>query len=423
MNQRTVLGFGVLAAFALVVSCSSGDSNGSGAPAGFGKSCSSDKDCASYALLCSADDECVQCLDASDCKRSETCAAGLCRAADECKSSRDCNRDQVCDDGLGLCVDCVSSNDCLNGQSCVKNTCVKEQTCKATRDCSAGLVCDPDGVCVECVENSDCASDQFCRDRACKDRSVTGSGGADGAPGTGDGGNSGDVGGKTSGGTNSGGTSSGGTSGGGTSSGGTSSGGTSSGGTAGSGDTCACSGSDVCTPDDRCVAPTVLDDLHDCDDEILAIEGRSGTWAADADSDINLMHGFGNPGSSWADHSCAAWATGGISPSSVDVEFAFIGFQLHDGSAYDLSDYTGLHVTLESDATVQVVLKTTGGGYFEYQLTPKSGSNVRSAPFSGMVYMANSLETSLDLSTVYEVQFSPTDPTSFGLAVHRVELY
>jgi hypothetical protein len=415
------LGFGVVGVFAVVVSCSS-DNGGSGAPAGFGKSCSSDKECAAYELLCSEDDECVQCLDASDCKRSETCAAGLCRGADDCESSRDCNRDQVCDEGLGLCVDCVSSDDCLNGQSCVKNACVEQQTCKATRDCDDGLVCDPDGLCVECVEDSDCSSGRTCRDNVCKlPDGGDGSGGADGAPMVGDGGTRGDTGGTSSGGTSSGGTSGGGTSSGGTSSGGSHNGGSA--GTGGSGNTCSCVGDDVCTPDERCVAPTVLDDLHDCDDEILAIEGRSGTWAADADTDINLMYGFGNPGSSWADHSCAAWATGGIAPSAIDVSFAFIGFQLHDGSAYDLSDYTGLHVTLESDANVQVVLKTTGGGYFDYVLSPQSGSNVRSAPFAGMTYMANSTETLLDLSTVYEVQFSPIDPTAFGMAVHRVELY
>ncbi len=425
MNHRTVLGWSLVGAFAVVVSCSSDGNNGSGPPAGYGKECSSDKECAPYSLLCGDEDECVQCLDNSDCKRSELCSAGLCRAADTCESSRDCSRDQVCDDSLALCVDCVSSDDCLNGQVCVKNSCVKQQTCKATRDCAAGLVCDPDGLCVECVEDSDCDSVQVCRASVCTDPGgANGSGGDGGNPDIGEGGKSGNTAGTDSGG-KSGGSGSGGTNTSGSHSGGSQSGGGSGGSSSngGAGNVCTCSGADVCTPDDRCVAPTLLDDLFDCDDQILEIEGRSGPWAADADADINLMFGFGNPGSGWADHSCAAWATGGIAPSAVDVSFAFIGFLINDGSAYDLSDYTGLRIKLESDADVQVVLKTTGGGYFDYVLTPIAGSNLRSAPFSGMTYMANSEETSLDLSTVYEVQFSPTDPTAFGMAVHRVELY
>jgi hypothetical protein len=184
--------------------------------------------------------------------------------------------------------------------------------------------------------------------------------------------------------------------------------------------------SDVCTPDDRCVAPTVIDDLVDvidCDDEILEIEGRSGLWAADADTDINLTYGFGSPGTGWADTSCAAWAIGGTASGAIDVEFAFMGFMLNDGSAYSLAAYSGLQIILESSNYVQVVLKTTGGGYFQYTLSPLAGSNLRTAPFSLMAPMNNSLEELLDLSTVYEVQFSTTTPADFGFAIHHVELY
>jgi hypothetical protein len=69
------------------------------------------------------------------------------------------------------------------------------------------------------------------------------------------------------------------------------------------------------------------------------------------------------------------------------------------------------------------VLKTTGGGYFQYQLLPIIGSNLRTAPFVSMTPMNNSLEAVLNLSTVYEVQFSPTTPTNCGYAIHRVVLY
>jgi hypothetical protein len=105
------------------------------------------------------------------------------------------------------------------------------------------------------------------------------------------------------------------------------------------------------------------------------------------------------------------------------TDFAFIGFMLNDGSAYSLVGYTGLRIVLESSNSIQVVLKTTGGGYFQYTLTPIVGSNLRSAPFASMAPMNNSQELSLNLATVYEVQFSPTTPTNCGYAIHRVELY
>jgi hypothetical protein len=72
---------------------------------------------------------------------------------------------------------------------------------------------------------------------------------------------------------------------------------------------------------------------------------------------------------------------------------------------------------------VQVVLRTTGGGYFQVTLAPFAGSNDRTVSFASMVKMEESLETELDLSTVYEVQLSATERTSFAIAVHSVTLY
>jgi hypothetical protein len=186
---------------------------------------------------------------------------------------------------------------------------------------------------------------------------------------------------------------------------------------------CDCTGlNEVCAPDERCVDANVVDDLFDCDDEILAIEGRSGPWAGDADTGINLMRGFGDPGSGWSDRTCAAWATCGPLAAG-GTTFAFIGFMLNDGDAYSLVGYTGIQIQLESDNVIQVILKTTGGGYFQYLLSPIVGSNLRTAPFGSMTPMNNSAELSLNLATVYEVQFSPTTPASCGYAIHRVVLY
>lgn len=110
-----------------------------------------------------------------------------------------------------------------------------------------------------------------------------------------------------------------------------------------------------------------------------------------------------------------------------------MGFRLNvndvdDGLAYDLSQYNGLQIQLETKAaiptSVQVVVKTIGGGYFEVTLSPVNGAVYsRSAAFSAMTMMDNSAELVLDPSTIYEVQFSVVDPSAFAFAIHRVALY
>jgi hypothetical protein len=207
------------------------------------------------------------------------------------------------------------------------------------------------------------------------------------------------------------------------------------GGAGGSGDDCGgCPLSQACTPDLRCVANTLIDDLLDCDDQILPIEGRQGDWAGDADVGIGFAHGFNDPGASWTDRTCAAWATGNeLTVDDPDATFGFVGFrfnvdELDEGLAYDLRQYTGIQVQLETKAAiptaVQVVLKTTDGGYFAYTLTPINGASyLRSAPFVSMVKMANSANVLLDLSKVFEVQFSVVEPSAFAFAIHRVALY
>jgi hypothetical protein len=425
MQHRSLIGWVLAAAFCASVSCGGGDGN-SGLPQGYGLACTSDKDCTNYDLLCSpSDDKCVQCLGDSDCKSSEACQSGVCKTPQECEDSRDCSGDQVCNETAGACVDCLTSRDCNSGQLCSQNSCSDRPTCDYTSDCTDGLVCDGAlNVCVTCRTDDDCGFKRVCEDSECV-AEPTGTGGTAGAGGKSTGG----TGGKTAtAGTNAGGSATGGRGG----VGGT--GGTGGGGTGGSGGVDDCGGcplGNVCTPDLRCVQSTLIDDLEDCDDQIIAIEGRSGGWAADADTGIDFAYGFDDPGSPNTDRTCAAWITGSeLTLEDPNATFAFIGFRLNvdeldQGLAYDLSNYNGIRVKLESTSTVQVVLKTTGGGYFEVspQLAPFAGSNLRSAPFDSMVMMENSAETLLDLSTVYEIQFSVTDPTNFGLAVHRVELY
>lgn len=441
MKLRRWFGWTLVGGFSAVVSCGGGGSSG---VLGFGTACTSDKACESYDLVC-GDGKCVQCLDDSDCKGSDVCSAGKCAPEQECSDSRDCSGSQVCDEKLQVCVDCVTSDDCKSGQACQSHQCHDRPPCDYTSDCSDGLLCDSHAhICVSCRTDDDCGFKRICVDYECEPEPKPSGNGGSGGQGSGGSGNGGHQnGGSGSGGSENGGSLNGGSANGGhagTTAGGGSGGmsGGGSGGTSGNGGTagtggdgsCGCALGDVCTPDDRCVPETLIDDLQDCDAQILAIEGRNGDWASDADSGINLMYGFSNPGSAWADHSCAAWATGGeISLNNPNTTFAFIGFRLNVDDfdvahAYDLSGHTGIQIQLESSNSVQVVVKTLGGGYFQVTLPSVVGSNPRKAAFASMTKMNNSAENlPIKLNTVTEIQFSVTTPKSFGLAVHRVELY
>ena len=44
-------------------------------------------------------------------------------------------------------------------------------------------------------------------------------------------------------------------------------------------------------------------------------------------------------------------------------------------------------------------------------------------PFTSLSKMNNSLEAVFNPANTYEIQFSVVDPTTFGLAVHKVSLY
>jgi hypothetical protein len=419
MHFRSLFGFTLLGVLVVSASCGS-DNNGNGVP-GFGVACTTDKECTSYSLLCGPEEKCVQCLSESSCERVESCVAGLCKVPQSCEDSRDCSGDQVCNETVGVCVQCLETSDCAKGQTCAKNSCVTRQSCEYTSDCDDGLLCDVDaGFCVACREDGDCPSRRICEENECVVPSSSGEGGEGG---TANGGKSG------SGGGGRGGTASGGYSGGGY-------GGSLSGGSAGKGGMsgagglgeagagpldCDCLPGAACTPDLRCVDENLIDDFVVCDEEILAIQGRSGSWTAEADTDVDISYGYGNPG--WADPTCAAWATGSTALNAIATEFAFIGFTLNDGDPYSLVGYTGLQIKLESENSVQVVLKTTGGGNFQATLAPFAGSNERSTPFASMLMTDDSLEAVLDLSSVYEVNFSVTDRTAFGLAIHGVTLY
>ncbi|MES1184878.1 MAG: hypothetical protein ABUL60_13775 [Myxococcales bacterium] len=429
-----MFGWLLVGAFCAAVSCGGG--HNSSTPQGFGVPCTAAKDCSTYDLLCGDDKTCVECVGDATCDSGKACSVGLCKVQEECSDSRDCSGQQVCDEEAGVCVDCLTSVDCAEGQKCANNSCSNRPKCEFTSDCSGGLLCliDP-GVCVTCRNDDDCGTRRVCEDYECVLPKPVSTGGSSNG---GSGGKSGTAG--------AGGKATAGTSSGGTPAGGSATAGTA--GTAGAGGTagsigeggaggildCGCSVGYECTPDLRCVAETVIDDLVDCDDQILSIAGRQGSWAADADVGIDFVDGFTDPGSSFGDRTCAAWLIGAEQTvGNPDATFAFIGFRLNvdaldEALAYDVSQYTGVQIQLETvssvPTSVQVVLKTTGGGYFQYTVSPSNGgSALRFAPFSSMVPMDNSAEVLLDLTTVNEIQFSVVDPTGFAFAIHRVALY
>jgi hypothetical protein len=400
--------------------------------------CKADKDCASYDLFCGAAATCVQCKGSSDCNPADECSAGLCKLPVKCSDESACSSDQVCDTGFHRCVECVNNKDCKQGLICRQSSCVDQATCQFTSNCSGGLVCDmAQHLCVTCRNDADCGLKEVCTDNDCLPLTASGGKGSGGASGAG---------GKATGGTNAGGTATAGTSAGGTASGGvggTAAGGTAPGGSGGvsgsgtGGDSgsvglggeggaagaggatgCDCVGGDVCTPDLSCVPPTLIDDLLDCNDQILEIQGRKGFWLAEADSGINLTHGYTNPGATWADPTCAAWATGGSAVGAINVSYADIFFNINDGLSYNLSAYAGLQLKLESDGEVNVILGTSTAAYFSYKLPAITGSNLRTVPFVSM-----SKSGTPSLTDIRTVEFAPALPSNFGLAVHKVSLY
>lgn len=414
MNNRALMGWLLVGAFCAAVSCGG---SGSGGVPGYGVACGSDKECSGYDLLCHPTDEkCVQCLGPDDCKPAEECIAGLCKSPQQCEDSRDCSADTVCNETVGVCVECLQTRDCDSDQKCVSQRCTDQQVCMFTSDCEDGLLCDVDaGLCVTCREDRDCPTRRVCEDNECV---VPTPGGEGGEGGTGTGGT------PSTGGKNTGGSPSGGAGGSGGSGG---SAGT--GGSAGSGGmppVCDCPLGDVCTPDDRCVAPTVIDDFVECDSAIVEIEGRVGTWYAEADTEVDFTYDFGDPGPDWGDRTCGAWFKGGTVLNGTLDSFAILAIILSDGAYYDLSSYNGIQVQLESDEAVDVVLKTPVGLFRGTLGGVMNGtSNLRTMPFGSLVSddSPGSLFIQDYLDLVSEIQFAAPDRAGFGFAVHHVELY
>ena len=84
-----------------------------------------------------------------------------------CTSDKQCSQyDLVCDKKKGICVECAAHTDCPAGYICRGNRCTKLVKCRTTKECPAGKVCDKaSGYCEECLENDDCKKEQHCKDQ------------------------------------------------------------------------------------------------------------------------------------------------------------------------------------------------------------------------------------------------------------------
>lgn len=168
----------------------------------------------------------------------------------------------------------------------------------------------------------------------------------------------------------------------------------------------------------------VIDAFATCDDTIENNGGRHGKWYYFADEDFNATHGYGDPGTKWKDHGCAAWMILGCTGTACT--YAGLGFQLAAGDPVDLSQFDGISITLEAGNDVYFVVKTSDGGYFGQWLSATTGNQTRNVDFADLAEMADSAASSLDTRRITEMQFTIGTTieldAGFGMAIHSVSL-
>jgi hypothetical protein len=186
---------------------------------------------------------------------------------------------------------------------------------------------------------------------------------------------------------------------------------------------CTCTGTMRCTTDGHCVDPNVIDDFADCNTAINMIDGRNGSWYASGDTGVNVSFAVGTPPSGFSDKQCGAWTTGGPTGSGT-TNFGILGANMTttDG-AVSFAGHTGLQVSLEAQS-LDLVLKTTNGGYFTYRLSSTSGAQTFMVPFSSFTARSDSQVPTLSLTSITDIQFAVIDASvGYGFVVHGVSLY
>lgn len=169
---------------------------------------------------------------------------------------------------------------------------------------------------------------------------------------------------------------------------------------------------------------TLIDDFRDCDQRIIPTAGRDGYWYHFVEPSVNrvqvrYLSGM-PPTSKWGTQRCGIYLTGGCASCTS----AGVGFQLAE-EGWDLSPYSGLRVSFESETALWAVIVTKDGiqsGYSEYiRLAPTGGmSGVRELLFES-IYPGNDFQ---GLEYAREIQFTvgSRDREAFGFGIHRVEL-
>ncbi|HEY3497845.1 MAG TPA: hypothetical protein VGK73_24270, partial [Polyangiaceae bacterium] len=207
---------------------------------------------------------------------------------------------------------------------------------------------------------------------------------------------------------------------------GSSSGGSSAG--TGGTDPCGCTASEACDQNEACVPRVAIDDFVACDEEIPEIEGRSGLWGSFSSELITYEADFGDPGSSWVDHSCAAWMIGGGEATTSDYAGLFVILNAdgtEGGGPYSLEGYSGIHIEIESTHQLVLQLRTVGDGYFGIVLTPDGDVTSYDIPFLYLSALDHSELAVPDWGQVTQIQVTvvPDAITDFAFAIHYVGVY
>lgn len=166
---------------------------------------------------------------------------------------------------------------------------------------------------------------------------------------------------------------------------------------------------------------TLIDDLADCNALILKTAGREGSWYPFFEPETNpppVHYQYGlPPDAKWGTQQCGIYLWGEC-PTCIA---AGVGFELA-ADRWDLSSYSGIRVSFESETSVWSVIVTQGGTYSEYvELLPTGNMSAERVISFEDIYPDNGFE---GLEYAREVQFTvgENDRGSFRLGIHRVEL-
>jgi hypothetical protein len=163
----------------------------------------------------------------------------------------------------------------------------------------------------------------------------------------------------------------------------------------------------------------LIDDFSDCNGDIIEFDGRQGAWFNFSSLPQYATLTFGPPPSTgWTDKSCGAFLTGMCQTCGV-IGF---GVTLSTGS-YDLSRFSGLRFTYETESALFVSVEAIDGQSKTYATTvaipPTNTESVATVLFSSM-----NLDVGFaGFSKADAIRFALADKTSgFGVGIHRLEL-